>query len=74
MRELLHRHGIKSFRMVPVKRSYAFELGDVPHGEQWVLKVRGPTTAGGAPHALCVQRVVAVPSLQERTVEKELSL
>jgi hypothetical protein len=28
-------------RMLPVKRQYAFENGDVPHGEQYVLKVRG---------------------------------
>ena len=24
---------------VPVKRSYAFEQPEIPHGEQWVLKV-----------------------------------
>jgi hypothetical protein len=26
-------------RMLPVKRNYAFENPDVPHGEQYVLKV-----------------------------------
>jgi hypothetical protein len=39
LREILAKHGIKSFRMVPVKRSYAFEDPAVPHGEQWVIKV-----------------------------------
>lgn len=27
---------------MPVKRSYAFELPEVAHGEQWCLKVRYP--------------------------------
>jgi DNA polymerase alpha subunit A len=39
VRALLVRAGVKSMRMVPVKRNYAFELPDVPAGEQWVLKV-----------------------------------
>lgn len=40
LRSLLLRQGIKSMRVVPVKRNYAFEDPSVPHGEQWVLKVR----------------------------------
>ncbi|EFJ41338.1 hypothetical protein VOLCADRAFT_107737 [Volvox carteri f. nagariensis] len=42
VRGLLTRAGVGSMRMVPVKRSYAFEVKDVPHGEQWVIKVRYP--------------------------------
>lgn len=26
--------------MKPVKRNYAFEDASVPHGEQWMIKVR----------------------------------
>lgn len=40
VRGLLTRAGVGSMRIVPVRRSYAFENKDVPHGEQWVLKVR----------------------------------
>lgn len=41
LRALFLKHGVKSMRVVPVKRNYAFEDAAVPHGEQWVLKVRG---------------------------------
>lgn len=47
LRELLARHGIKQHRMVPVKRSYAFEVEGVPHGQQYVIKV-----CRGAGHVL----------------------
>lgn len=40
MRELLKTHGVDNFVLKPVRRSYAFELGEVPRGEQWVLKAR----------------------------------
>eukprot|EP00884_Botryococcus_braunii_P011316 jgi/Botrbrau1/20185/Bobra.0173s0083.2 len=40
VRELLARKGINKFVLKPVKRSYAFENQNVPHCEQWVLKVR----------------------------------
>lgn len=39
LRALLLKHGVKSMRVVPVKRRYAFEDASIPHGEQWVLKV-----------------------------------
>lgn len=39
MRETLLRQGVSSMRMLPVKRNYAFENPDVPHGEQYILKV-----------------------------------
>ncbi|GLC52568.1 hypothetical protein PLESTB_000644200 [Pleodorina starrii] len=42
VRGLLSKAGVGAMRMVPVKRSYAFENKDVPQGEQWVLKVRYP--------------------------------
>jgi hypothetical protein len=34
--------------MKPVLRQYAFENPDVPHGKQWVLKVRSSRTAAVA--------------------------
>ena len=40
VRELLKTHGVDNFVLKPVRRSYAFELGEVPRGEQWVLKAR----------------------------------
>ncbi|KAG2500449.1 hypothetical protein HYH03_002016 [Edaphochlamys debaryana] len=42
LRSLLSKAGVSAMRMVPVRRSYAFEHKEVPHGEQWVLKVRYP--------------------------------
>ena len=39
LRELLTKHGVRNFRMVPVKRSYAFEQAGVPLGLQWCIKV-----------------------------------
>lgn len=42
LRTLLLKHGVTNFRMVPVKRTYAFEEEGVPHGEQWCLKIRYP--------------------------------
>ena len=49
LRELLSSHGITSFVVKPVKRSYAFEDPNIPHGQQWVLKVRCPGTAPTLP-------------------------
>lgn len=40
VRGLLAEHGIDKYVIKPVRRNYAFELETVPHGEQWVLKVR----------------------------------
>lgn len=36
---MLGRNGIKNFTMKPVKRTYAFEEPDVPHGGSYVMKV-----------------------------------
>ncbi|GFH09749.1 DNA polymerase, partial [Haematococcus lacustris] len=60
LREVLQRHGIRSFRMVPVKRSYAFEVPGVPHGEQWCLKVRYAATDPALPHGLTGTTFVAI--------------
>ena len=49
LRELLSSHGITSFVVKPVKRSYAFEDSHIPHGLQWVLKVRCPGSAPTLP-------------------------
>ena len=46
LRALLLRHGVRSMRVVPVKRNYAFEDPGVAHGEQWVLKVRARWGSG----------------------------
>jgi hypothetical protein len=40
VRAVLAEHGIDKYVIKPVRRNYAFELETVPHGEQWVLKVR----------------------------------
>lgn len=40
VRDLLASKGITKFVIKPVKRNYAFEQQNVPHNEQWVLKVR----------------------------------
>lgn len=40
VRALLAEHGVDKYVIKPVRRNYAFELETVPHGEQWVLKVR----------------------------------
>jgi len=40
LRDALLGRGVSSFTMRPVRRSYAFERGDVPRGAQYVLKVK----------------------------------
>ncbi|PIM98417.1 DNA polymerase alpha, catalytic subunit [Handroanthus impetiginosus] len=40
-KELLERN-VSSFSMTPVKRNYAFERSDIPHGENYVLKINYP--------------------------------
>ncbi|KAK6116225.1 hypothetical protein DH2020_050021 [Rehmannia glutinosa] len=37
-KELMERN-VSSFSMAPVKRNYAFERSDIPHGENYVLKI-----------------------------------
>lgn len=39
IRAVMLKHGVKTMRLVPVKRSYAFEDPSIPAREQWVLKV-----------------------------------
>ena len=39
---ILKRMGINKMTMKPVQRTYAFEDTSVPHGNQWILKVRFP--------------------------------
>jgi DNA polymerase alpha subunit A len=56
LRALLLSHGIKSMRVVPVKRSYAFEDPAIPHREQWVLKVRWQHTLA------CLMNILAQPA------------
>jgi hypothetical protein len=40
LRGLLTKAGVKSFRLMPVKRAYAWESAAIPRGEQWCMKVR----------------------------------
>ncbi|KAK4416185.1 DNA polymerase alpha catalytic subunit [Sesamum alatum] len=40
-KELLDRN-VSNFSMAPVKRNYAFERSDIPHGENYVLKINYP--------------------------------
>jgi len=46
MRELLAQHHVPQMTMKPVRREYAFENHTVPHGKQWVLKVRRHVIVG----------------------------
>ena len=49
VREVLGNHGVSKMIMKPVKRTYAFEEKAVPHGHQWVLKVRFPQPSHSLP-------------------------
>jgi hypothetical protein len=51
-REVLRQHGVDNFVLKPVRRSYAFELAEIPRGEQWVLKVRYPASKPALPLGL----------------------
>ena len=52
VREVLKQHGVDNFVLKPVRRSYAFELAEIPRGEQWVLKVRYPASKPSLPLGL----------------------
>ena len=49
VRAALGKHGVARFVIKPVRRSYAFERPGVPHGQQWVLKVRYPAGSPALP-------------------------
>ncbi|KZV39748.1 DNA polymerase alpha catalytic subunit [Dorcoceras hygrometricum] len=42
MAQKLLECNVSSFSMAPVKRNYAFERSDIPHGENYVLKINYP--------------------------------
>lgn len=52
MRKLLASHNIPHFTMKPVLRNYAFEQPEVPHGQQYVLKVKYSGTLPALPLGL----------------------
>ncbi|PRW60975.1 DNA polymerase alpha catalytic subunit [Chlorella sorokiniana] len=52
VRELLAKHQVTQMTMKPVKRQYGFENTAVPHGSQWVLKVKYPATQPALPVGL----------------------
>lgn len=56
IRAVMLKHGIKTMRLVPVKRHYAFEDPNIPSREQWVLKVgcRAVTPLWSA-HMQCIR-------------------
>ena len=49
VRAALGKHGVARFVIKPVRRSYAFERPGVPHGQQWVLKVRYAASSPALP-------------------------
>jgi len=49
VRAALAAHGVARFVIKPVRRSYAFERPGVPHGAQWVLKVKYGAAAPALP-------------------------
>ncbi|KAG8363868.1 hypothetical protein BUALT_Bualt19G0067300 [Buddleja alternifolia] len=42
MTKALLERNVSSFSMAPVKRNYAFERSDIPHGQNYVLKINYP--------------------------------
>ncbi|KAG8373805.1 hypothetical protein BUALT_Bualt11G0063300 [Buddleja alternifolia] len=42
MAKALLERNVSSFSMAPVKRNYAFERSDIPHGQNYVLKINYP--------------------------------
>lgn len=52
VKEVLARHGVTRTTISVVQRSYAFEEPGVPHGQQWVLKVKYPASMGQLPVGL----------------------
>lgn len=51
-RRLLENHRVTKMTMRPVRRSYGFENPGVPHGEQYVLKVKYPASQPALPLGL----------------------
>lgn len=41
--------GVERVSMRPVLREYAFERSEIPHGRQWVLKVKVPASTPALP-------------------------
>jgi DNA polymerase alpha subunit A len=60
VKEVLARHGITRTTISVVQRSYAFEERGVPHGQQWVLKVKYPAGMGALPVGLSGRHFAAV--------------
>lgn len=64
LRSVMLRHGIKSMRLVPVKRNYAFEDTAIPPREQWVIKVCAWCEGGGrrvlGREAWCAKRMATL--------------
>ena len=56
MREALAAHGVSKFVIKPVQRNYTFENPAVPHGLQWVLKVKYPASSPALPLGLTGER------------------
>jgi DNA polymerase alpha subunit A len=69
LRTVMRRHGVRNFRVVPVRRDYAFEQDDVPRGKQWCLKVRIPATEPRLPLGLRGDKFLAVFGTNQSSLE-----
>eukprot|EP00883_Tetradesmus_obliquus_P007895 jgi/Sobl393_1/18556/SZX64231.1 len=69
IRALMLSHGVKAMRLMPVKRSYAFEDPAIPQREQWVLKVRYSAALPALPLGLSGSHFVAVAGAQTSSLE-----
>ncbi|KAK9810187.1 hypothetical protein WJX72_006462 [[Myrmecia] bisecta] len=70
VRSLLTSYGISQKIIIkPVKRSYAFDQPGVPHGEQYVLKVKYPAAGPQLPLGLTGKHFVAVFGTNQSALE-----
>jgi DNA polymerase alpha subunit A len=69
VRALLTHHGVTQMTMKPVVRQYAFENRGVPHGKQWVLKVRYPAAHAALPLGLAGDTFAAAFGANQGSLE-----
>eukprot|EP00775_Hariotina_reticulata_P008338 gene8338-8523_t len=69
LRALMLSHGIRTMRVVPVKRSYAFEDPAIPARDQWVIKVRYPAHLPALPLRVTGRHFVAITGTSQSILE-----
>lgn len=69
IREILAKYGVKKMTMKPVLRTYAFEEQTVPHGSQWVLKIRFPCGTQQLPLSIKGQSFIKLFGTTQSTLE-----